>query len=69
MSAAGAVLGRGAEEAVAEWHVNNPKGGKMPKIVQEIVMMIDVEDDDKKAVAALLRKHKAPGEAIDWLPA
>ena len=31
----------------------------MPKMVQEIVMMIDVEDEDKKAVAALLRKHAA----------
>jgi hypothetical protein len=52
---------------MAEWHINNPRRGKMPKRVEEIVLSVDVDDEDSKAVAALIRKHKATGEVADWL--
>ena len=54
---------------MAEWHTNNPGQGKMPRKVEEIAMLVDLGDEDKKAVAALLRKHKAPGTVAEWLPA
>ena len=59
----------GAYESMAEWHTNNPGRGELPPEVKEIVMMVDIEDEDQKAVAALLRKHNAAGEVHEWMEA